>query len=183
MKKVRDIMTGSPVTLEERMSLRDAIETLERARASGAPVVAGSKVVGVASRTDILGFMADSAAIPRRGSRFVEFGRAAGSAGDPADEADPAAYYSDRWEEPESELWGEVAGDESGQLSPLDQHSVADVMTRSVVSVDPEASIQEAARRMVEMRIHRLLVMGGDDLVGVVSTMDVVRAVAEGGGE
>ena len=54
---------------------------------------------------------------------------------------------------------------------------VTEVMTHAVVSIPAEASAVDAAARMLQLGVHRLLVVRGDDeLVGVVTTVDVLRA-------
>lgn len=179
MKKVRDIMASEPVTLGEQLTLREAIDALADARVSGAPVVAGTVVVGVASRTDILGFVADSPAIPRERSGVVEFGEVGVSVAESLDDEGPAAYYVDRWMDSEADVWSRITQSESPDWDRLDEHSVAEVMTRSVVSIGPDASVEDAARLMVDRQVHRLLVMDGRELLGVLSTMDIVRGVAE----
>ena len=66
--------------------------------------------------------------------------------------------------------------DEHGDPTVSRQGTVADVMTPSVLSVHPQASIVEAGRMMVAMGVHRLLVV--DDqrmLAGIVSVIDLVR--------
>jgi CBS domain-containing protein len=180
MKTVRDIMASEPVTLGEHLTLREAIDLLSDARVSGAPVIAGTAVVGVASRTDILGFVADSPAIPRERADVVEFGEVGVSVSESLDDESPAAYYADRWMDSEADVWSRITQSESPDWDRLDEHSVAEVMTRRIVSIEPEASVEDAARLMVDREIHRLLVMEGRELLGVVSTMDIVRAVAEG---
>jgi CBS domain-containing protein len=47
------------------------------------------------------------------------------------------------------------------------------------VSVRPGTSAEAAARLMSRLGIHRLLVLDDGRLVGVLSAMDLVRAVAE----
>ena len=49
------------------------------------------------------------------------------------------------------------------------------------ISVDHAAPAREVARSMVEQRIHHVVVMNGDKLAGVVSSLDFVRAYAEQG--
>ncbi len=51
---------------------------------------------------------------------------------------------------------------------------VSDVMTPYVISVSADASIREAAKQMTEYRVHRLLVMEGEALVGLVSSLDLL---------
>ncbi len=64
---------------------------------------------------------------------------------------------------------------------------IAGVMSRRVISVGTDAPIDEAAARMAEHGVHRLLVLAEDGtLRGVLSALDVCRAVAtrtSGGGE
>ena len=57
--------------------------------------------------------------------------------------------------------------------------SACDLMTPEVASVQAAASLREVARTMVERQVHRVLVNDGDRLVGLVSTMDVLRAIAK----
>lgn len=66
-----------------------------------------------------------------------------------------------------------------GRTAPLEDVTVDEVMTRKVQSLPPDCSVDEAAVLMGEKQIHRVLVMQGDVLLGIVSTSDVARAVAE----
>lgn len=54
---------------------------------------------------------------------------------------------------------------------------VEEIMTRDVVCVDRGASVIEAARRMRERRIHRLLVTESGVLVGIVTSLDLLSAL------
>jgi len=54
----------------------------------------------------------------------------------------------------------------------------ADVMTPEVESIPSSTPLRDVARRMVEREIHRLMVVDDGKLVGLVSTLDVLRAVA-----
>lgn len=61
---------------------------------------------------------------------------------------------------------------------------VEDVMTRVLYAVRPGDTLAAAARLMTTERIHRVLVADEQGtLLGLVSAMDVVRAVAEGAPE
>jgi CBS domain-containing protein len=66
-----------------------------------------------------------------------------------------------------------------GRVTPLEDATVDDVMTRHVESVLPECTVEEAAILMGKKQIHRVLVMSDGVLLGIVSTSDVARAVAE----
>lgn len=53
-----------------------------------------------------------------------------------------------------------------------------EVMTQPVLTVDPDTELHEAALRMVYAEVHRLFVVAGGELVGVVAQTDLVRALA-----
>ena len=63
--------------------------------------------------------------------------------------------------------------------SRIDHLTAADVMTTSVISIEPHEPVANAARLMIDNRIHRLLVIQDEKLLGLVSSMDIVRYVAE----
>ena len=56
--------------------------------------------------------------------------------------------------------------------------TVADIMSRSVISVSPETDVEEVAHLLTHQRIRRVPVMDGDRLVGIVSRADVVQQIA-----
>ena len=56
--------------------------------------------------------------------------------------------------------------------------TVGDVMTRSVVSIAPDASLAAVARKLEASGVKRLPVVENGALVGVVSRADIVRALA-----
>jgi len=53
---------------------------------------------------------------------------------------------------------------------------VSDVMTREVVSVEPQADVSEVSRKMQESQVRRILVVENGRLRGVISTADLARA-------
>ena len=67
-----------------------------------------------------------------------------------------------------------------GELQPVTAETVAEVMTRSVVTITPEATVGEAARVMGRRNIKSLPVVDLDgELVGIISRADVVGAFAK----
>ena len=62
----------------------------------------------------------------------------------------------------------------------LDNLSLKGVVHEPAVTVGQDASIQEAARLMVEHKIGCLPVVDGERLVGLVSETDILRVVAGG---
>jgi CBS domain-containing protein len=65
------------------------------------------------------------------------------------------------------------------RTTPLEDVTVDEVMTRKIHSLSPDCSIEEAAQVMIKKQIHRVLVMDGDIVLGIVTTADVAKAVAE----
>ncbi len=61
----------------------------------------------------------------------------------------------------------------------LPRRPVGEVMTRAVVSLPPEASVAEAARLMIDHHIHRVFVARGDEIVGVLSTHELLHAIID----
>jgi CBS domain-containing protein len=55
---------------------------------------------------------------------------------------------------------------------------VSDVMSPFVLSVDGGASVLDAANLMLKENVHRLLVLEGGKLVGMVTTTDLLRGFA-----
>ena len=73
----------------------------------------------------------------------------------------------------------EVEG-EAGRVALFEETLVRDLMTPRPVTVAPTATVKEAAQLLLYADVHRVFVMEGDRLVGVLSTTDIVRAVANG---
>jgi CBS domain-containing protein len=63
--------------------------------------------------------------------------------------------------------------------TPLEELTVSEVMTRDVKSLAPACPADLAAAFMQRARIHRVLVMEGDRLLGIVTTTDLAGAIAE----
>jgi CBS domain-containing protein len=59
--------------------------------------------------------------------------------------------------------------------------TVGEVMSRNLLTVDPTASLHQAAARMSERGVGAALVMSSDHVSGILTERDVLRAVATGG--
>jgi CBS domain-containing protein len=57
---------------------------------------------------------------------------------------------------------------------------VADHMTRSLLSIDAEATLGEAAARMAERGVGAVVVLEGDAIAAILTERDVLKAVAAG---
>jgi CBS domain-containing protein len=56
--------------------------------------------------------------------------------------------------------------------------TVADVMTKDVVTCTPDEDVRSAARRMLDRGVKRMPVVEHDEVVGVVSRRDVLKVLA-----
>lgn len=72
------------------------------------------------------------------------------------------------------------AGDATSRQTLLENTQVREIMTRKPYTVTPSADVREAAQQMLYADVHRLFVAEGENVVGVLSTTDIVRAVAKG---
>lgn len=59
-----------------------------------------------------------------------------------------------------------------------DEPCAGDVMATDLVTVGPNAMLPDVAARMVDHRVHRVLVVDRQRLVGLISTMDLLAALA-----
>lgn len=67
--------------------------------------------------------------------------------------------------------------DEEGPWS-LDAMLVRDIMSPHPLTIGPDTEVEAAAQQMMYADVHRLFVVEDGELVGVVSTSDVSRALA-----
>jgi CBS domain-containing protein len=52
------------------------------------------------------------------------------------------------------------------------------IMTKPVVTVSPNDTLQRVSELMYNRRIHRVVVAEGREIVGIITTMDILRAIA-----
>ena len=181
MVRLHDIMTLDVVTVSPETTLRDAAGLLADEFVSGAPVVAGSQVVGVISASDIIRFVADEPGVPVERSHSLETGEWPGV--EPWDEGAeaPGAYFADLWDDAGADVRARMGSPDGPEWNVLEEHTVAELMTRTVTALGREASVREAAELMLKAHVHRILVIEDGRLVGLVSTTDVLKAVSQHG--
>jgi CBS domain-containing protein len=150
----RDVMQSRVVTVEPSLPATELERLLEREGISGAPVIdEGGRLLGVVSRADLVS--------------------AAAGAEDEADSL--LAYYEDVAGAASSRgARAQLAGERIASLR------VRDLVQTELVSVAPDTPVQKVAAALAERRIHRVLVVDGERLVGLVSSLDLVRLLAEG---
>jgi CBS domain-containing protein len=70
--------------------------------------------------------------------------------------------------------WSGMPDDFQDRLSQL---RAEDFMTADVVSVPPDATVAEVARVISHARVHRVCVVEDDELIGIISTFDLVAVL------
>ncbi len=174
--RLKDLMQRTVVSVSPDLTLRELTEVLTEQEVSGAPVVTGGVVVGVISMTDIFQFREDAPDVTLRPGGVLD-----DSEGAPRRRAgSPSEYFADSAEPAEIDalLWMKTTRERDWDL--LDEYTVADVMTRDVMSRASDSSVEEVAKFMLDRGIHRVLVIDDGELKGIVTTTDIVRAVADG---
>ena len=153
--KARDIMQRDVVQLHTDASIKSAIETFEEYSISGAPVVnEAGELVGVLSDSDIV-------KTEHLENEELKLKRTEYYFANPLEELDEP-YFSTEEYSPE------VLGEET----------VGEWMTPHVISVAPEASLSDVCTLMTQERIHRVFVVKEKKLLGVISTLDIVKCLA-----
>jgi len=152
----KDIMRTDVATLRPEDTLESAIELFEEMHIARAPVVDGAgALVGVLSASDIARF-----------NREKGRGR---------------ARTEERPEALEDELSEEEGLFEVDAYSEelLGSERVCDWMTARVITARPESTLRELCKLMSREAVHRVVIANGRQLVGLVTSFDVVRCVAE----
>jgi CBS domain-containing protein len=84
----------------------------------------------------------------------------------------------------------DVAGELVGVISETDvirkttsigawsPNTAGQIMTHNAVTVAPEETLQRVCELMYNRRIHRVVVATGKQICGIITTMDILRAIA-----
>lgn len=70
--------------------------------------------------------------------------------------------------------------DRRARTALFERTEVAELMSTPAQTIATTESVRAAAQRMLEAEVHRLFVVDGDRLVGVLSQTDIARAVGRG---
>ncbi len=148
----KDIMNPDVITVRPDMMPEDLVEVFTANKISGAPVVdREGMLIGVISLYDIL---------TNTGMNML--------------------YSPDYFEEARID---HMLAQEGLHLDPatLGEGFVSDYMTHNVYTALPDTPLPELARTMFTHRIHRIIILKPDTRkpVGIVSTFDVLKVLAE----
>jgi CBS domain-containing protein len=155
--RARDVMSPDPIVVGDDLTAAEVVERLREYEISGAPVKdASGRLVGVISLADLARSASEDADLAR-------------------DRSSPD-FYLRGWEErfnPEDLEQLHVEGE---------GRRVRDLMTPALYTVDEDASVAEVASLMVTTHLHRVLVTRGEAVVGIISTLDLLKLLVESEG-
>lgn len=143
------------ISFDSDTSIFDAAKVLSENNISGAPVVKNEKVVGVISVTDIIKFMKTK--LPKT-----------------------QIYVSEN-----QSLYLFLASllkeqiDFRTELRRISKTRIKDLMSTDIIHIHPDNNILEAAVMMERFDVDRLPVIDKGKLIGIISRVDLVRALIE----
>ena len=152
---VEELMATDVVTTTPHATLKEIDELFNLNSISGAPVVDDGVLVGVISQSDVIRVLYDEQISASEVSQYFM---------SPFPISMPAV----------SALNLETAKIADRMVNT----KVQDVMTPIPVTVAPDHNVRDAAQRMIDARVHRVLVTQNDELVGILSSLDLVGLVA-----
>ena len=156
--RVCDAMTQDVVTFDPDMTLTELDRSLTESGVSGGPVVRDGRVVGVVSQADVV------RALYRE---QVEASKVSG-------------FYTSPFPIPIPAL-ERLAQDSRKIADHMTHATVGEIMSPDVRSVAPDDLLEAVARRMAAEGIHRLPVIDDGDLIGIISSLDLVRVLGRVG--
>jgi CBS domain-containing protein len=149
--RAKDIMTKEVVCVNPDMRINELDKVFVRDRINGAPVVNESgDLIGVVSKSDIINY-------------DLKKGMHASSMSD---------YYSSTGLEPQ-----QITDDFVTDNLTFTDATVKDIMQPSVITGQPDDSIQDLSKKMYDKKIHRLVIVEGKKVAGIVSTLDILKIV------
>ncbi len=149
--KARDIMNTDVLSVRDDMTVQELAGFLTEREILGAPVVdSEGEVVGVVSCTDI------AQSTTTEANELLE--------------RSTPGFYEHGWE-------NKLGPDELERLHVEENQSlpVKEIMTPTIYTVPEDTPISDIAKAMVAGRIHRLLVTRGTRLVGLITTLDMLK--------
>ena len=148
--KVSHIADKKLITVPVKMTIEELYRVLREQKLTGVPVVNDrGELVGIVSREDIL------LSTYRPGDSYTEFD-------------DIYDLFFPRFQEHEET-------NRKGRMF----YRVEEIMTRDVISVTEDATIEEVCKLMYENGIHRIPILRDKLVVGIVHARDVFKFIVE----
>lgn len=151
----KQVMNPNVISVPADWTIEELSQFLIDRAITGAPVKnEHGSLIGVVSLTDIVRFNnASEIDLKKEG---------------------PHDYYQHGWEDRfASEDWAAL------RVTARPQTLVRDIMTSMIFKVDENTSLKEVADTMIDGRVHRLFVTRDGKVVGIVTTMDMLKAIRD----
>jgi len=152
-----DVMRGGIKSVSLQMTLPELEEAFVRDKVTGYPVVEEGKLVGVVSRSDVVRQLCTERQVAETVSDF---------------HFDEKNFF-----EVEMESIQQIA-DRVGER--IERLSVQDVMNQRPYTIPLGMPIRDVAHQFITHHVHRLLVTDQGILVGIITTIDLARLIADG---
>jgi CBS domain-containing protein len=152
----RDIMETDVRTVSPATSIAELGDDLLTHRIGGMPVVERGELVGIVSRSDIVRAASLERTLAGVASEGIDQSEFA-----PAEVPDPVELLR-------------------GAVRAVESRTVRDVMTTEPVTVETDTPVVAVARLLVERHLHRVIVVDGRRVRGVISSLDLAQLIADG---
>jgi len=155
----RDVMQATVRVASPGMALADLERSFLADGVNGYPVVDEGRLVGMVSRSDVVRQLSVEQTMAEQLSDYYTDLR--------------GASEESRAQESFEEIGARVG-------KRIESLRVSDVMVHRLVTVAPDDTLRAVARALVDNEIHRAPVTEAGRLLGIVTTIDIVRLVADG---
>ncbi|MBU2549488.1 MAG: CBS domain-containing protein [Proteobacteria bacterium] len=145
--RVTDVMSTDLITVRPDTSVRELAETLLTHKISGVPVLDDQGL--------LVGVVSQSDLIAQNKKLHI-----------------PTAITIFDWV-----IYLEGNERLKDEMEKIAASDVGQIMTRKVITVTPEATIEDVATIMTEKKVHTIPVLKDERLVGVIGKLDIVRSI------
>ena len=185
--QIKNLMSEDLITVDKDQNLSDALKLFRKHNVSRLPVVNHKELVGIISERDIATKLGSSKSESMPASRFhissvmvkdvitvpetMQLGEVAKIMLDNGIGSVPVMK--------DDEMVGIVSKADFVTLAvgiAFDKIAVKEIMTKDVVAVAPTDRLVHARRQMMDANVGRLPVIDDDELVGMITSKDLMRA-------
>ena len=174
MLKLGTLMTPAPVTIAAEASLRQAVDLLAAIGVNSLPVMAGDHIVGLLSSDSIIAFESNTPGVPTERDVSDIFDEDQRS----SDDVPAVEFFAEMWDDTSLDVVERMRVSDSPEWDVLSEHTVEEAMISDPPQLPVDMTVRSAAEFMRRTGAHRVLVVDGGRLRGIVTTMDITRAVA-----
>ena len=151
---IKDVMNKSVITCAPEDSLGEVAKLLRENRISGMPVVDNGKIVGMVSEGDLLGLFESH-------------------------ESSGELWLPSPLEIIEIPIRSIVRLEKAKKaLENMTQKPIRDIMEKTVHTISPDDTLEEASNKITGYKVNRLPVVENGTLVGIVARSDIIKGLS-----